>query len=194
MTRAEILQILAILKAAFPHSYKNMGKRDIEALVNLWLRQFATEDPQIVSAAVDSLIATRKEGYSPTIGEIKEQIYLLQNHSGIDEAAAWHLVSQACRNGLYGYREEFNKLPPEVQAAVGGPEQLRTWAAMESETVESVVASNFRKSFRTTQERRKQLAMYPDSVRAMLSGVVDQLQIGVRTDCGTFPEATHPGS
>lgn len=175
MNREQVIQILSTLKAAFPHSFQKMCRSDVEAMINLWLRQFANEDAKIMSAAVDSLIATRTVGYSPTVGEIKEQIHRLRVGEQPSEADAWALVERACRNGLYHSEEEFERLPPEVQRAVGSPEQLRAWAQMDSETVNSVIASNFRKSYAAAQERAKHAAALPANVREMLSAVSEHL-------------------
>lgn len=175
MNREEVIQTLMILKAAYPGSFQNVTKADGKATIELWLRQFASDDPKIVGAAIDNLIASRTVGYSPTIGEIKEQMHKLKNADGMTDAEAWYLVEKACRRGLYNSREEFEKLPPDVQAAVGGPEQLKAWAMMDAETVNSVVASNFRKTFRTVQQREKEKAMMPESVKQYMSGVADQL-------------------
>lgn len=205
MNRAEVLQTLAILKAAYPHSFqvggKPMPRRDAEAMVSLWERQFADEDPSAVMAAVDGMIATRTAGFSPTIGEIKDQMHRLRAAEGITEAKAWAMVQKACRRGLYNAREEFEKLPPDVQAAVGGPEQIRAWAVMDEETVSSVVASNFRRSFRTIKEREKEMALYPPTVKEYVLGMADKMKLGdggaddgLNTfDSGAFavlPEAT----
>ena len=102
----------------------------------------------------------------------------LKRSNDLDELAAWALVSKACRNGLYGYREEFAKLPPDVQAAVGAPEQLRAWAMMDTEAVESVIASNFQRNYRTTKARQKELDKLPADVRKMISGIADHFMIG----------------
>ena len=177
MTEEETLKILAVLKVAYPHSFQKMSKSDGWALVRLWQTQFASFPYEIVNAAIHSLIATRTVGYSPTIGEVKEQI---QNHKaskGLSDQEAWMLVSKACANGFYHSREEFEKLPPDVQKAVGGPEQLKAWSLMDEETVGSVVASNFMRTYRTTQERQKQMEMVPTEVREVLSGVAKNLSI-----------------
>lgn len=178
MNRKEVTQILSVLKAAYPHSFKDMTKLDGEALVNLWTRQFAEEDPAAVGAAVNALISTRTTGYSPTIGEIKDQLHRLRTVDGLNDAQAWHLVEKACRRGLYNAQEEFDKLPPNVQTAVGGPEQLKAWAMMESDTVNSVIASNFRRTYRTVQEREKEKALMPPEVRAFVAGVADKMKLG----------------
>lgn len=178
MTREDTVRLLSTLKASYPHSFKDVTKIDAEAMIEVWSRLFAGDPKEEVFAAVDALLSSRTVGYSPTIGEVKEQMQKLKHHDELDELAAWALVSKACRNGLYGYREEFAKLPPEVQKAVGAPEQLRAWAMMDTDSVESVVASNFQRNYRTTQARQKELEKLPENVRNMISGIADKLMIG----------------
>lgn len=177
MNNSETKQILSILRAAYPHSFKDLTRADAETMIALWERQFAEEDARAVTAAVESLIATRTAGYTPTIGEVKEQMHRLRTSEELDAASAWALVSKACANGIYGYRKEFEKLPPIVQTAVGAPEQLREWAMMDAEVVQSVIASNFQKTYRITQQRQKELTMLPADIRRMINGTADRLAL-----------------
>ena len=178
MNNTETKMILSVIKAAYPHSFKDMTRRDADAMVSLWERSFADVPYDMVNAAVAALIVTRTAGYSPTVGEVKEQISKLSSVNELSEIEAWALVSKACANGLYGYRKEFAKLPPEVQRAVGSAEQLRDWAMMDAETVQSVVASNFMRNYRTRLARDKELAMLPPDVRNLISGTVERLKLG----------------
>lgn len=177
MNREQVIQALAILKAAYPHSFQKLTKSEAETMIALWERQFEAEDPKAVSAAIDNLIASRTTGYTPTIGEIKEQIHKLRSSEQMNDAQAWFLVEKACQRGLYNSKEEFEKLPPDVQAAVGGPEQLRAWAMMDAETVNSVVASNFRKTYRTVKEREKEKALMPPAVKGFISGIAETMTL-----------------
>ena len=184
MDRNETVKILTVLKAAYPHSFKDLPRRDAEAMIDLWQKMFETEPYTNVNAAVSALIATRKEGFTPTIGEVKERLaFAKEQASGaLSEQAAWALVEKACRNGLYGYQKEFEKLPAEVQRAVGAPEQLRAWAMMDSEVVNSVVSSNFMRNYRTQKQREKECAMLPPSVLEAISLVGNNLKmIGEKT-------------
>ncbi len=133
MNRKETQGVLALLRAAYPNFYKGQTKEDLLAVVNLWQIQFADFACEDVLRAVHALIATRTEGYPPTIGAVKGQAAKLTEKSSLSEAEAWAMVSRAARNGLYRCREEYDKLPPAVQKAVGDAEQLRTWAAMDEE-------------------------------------------------------------
>ena len=177
MDRNETSKILSALKAAYPHSFKDLTKRDADAILDLWAAMFAEEPYAAVSAAVYALIATRKDGYSPTVGEVKERLEMLKSGDDLPEQSAWALVSKACRNGLYGYKKEFDKLPPDVQRAVGAPEQLRAWARMDAETVESVVASNFMRNYKAQKTREKENAKLPPEIRNMIGGVAQELKL-----------------
>ena len=177
MDRTQTILILSVLKAAYPHAFRDMSKADGEAMINLWAAMFTEESYEEVNAAVGALISTRTAGYSPTVGEVKEQIRKLHHHADIDENGAWVLVSRACRNGSYHSKEEFAKLPPEVQRTVGSPEQLKQWAAMDADTVESVIASNFKKAFRVQSERAAEVSKLPPQIRQMIGGFADNLKM-----------------
>lgn len=177
MDRTQTIKILAVLKSAYPHAFQNMTKTDGEAMLNLWMSMFTEESYEEVNAAIGALIATRTVGFSPTIGEVKEQLRKLHHHSDIDENAAWVLVSRACRNSSYHSVEEFNKLPPEVQRTVGSPEQLKQWAGMDADVVESVVASNFKKAFRVQAERAAEISKLPPQIRQQMLGIADSMKM-----------------
>lgn len=72
MTKTETAQILAILKAAYPNSYKNLTADDAAATVNVWAAQFAKMPVGVVMIAVNKLISTNT--FPPTIKEVKERI------------------------------------------------------------------------------------------------------------------------
>ena len=177
MTADETIKILATLKAAYPHSFKDLTKRDAEAMIDLWTMMFSAESYAEVNAAIGALISTRTVGFSPTVGEVKEKLQSLKASNILPEQEAWALVSKACSNGLYGYKKEFAKLPPEVQRAVGAPEQLREWAKMDADTVQSVVASNFMRNYRTQQARDKERAMLPPEIQTMIGGLSDSMKL-----------------
>lgn len=168
MNLAQTKLVLGTLYAAFPAFYRGMKPEATDGISKLWQEMFADDPYDLVAAAVKALIATKVEGYPPTIGAVKEQIVKLTMTTGITEQQAWALVSKACENGYYNYQKEFDKLPPEVQRAVGRPEQLKEWSTMSADTVQSVVASNFMRSFRASQTRQKELAMIPEDVRSIL--------------------------
>ena len=72
MTQKEATQILAILKAAYPNSYRGMSKEEAIGTVNVWATQFMSIPAPIVMIAVNKLISTNT--FPPSIGEVKERI------------------------------------------------------------------------------------------------------------------------
>ena len=72
MTREETIKILAILKAAYPASYKGMTKQEATGTIAVWAAQFAGTPATVVMIAIQKLIATNT--FPPTISEVKSKI------------------------------------------------------------------------------------------------------------------------
>lgn len=72
MTREETTKILAILKAAYPNSYKNMSQQEALGTVAVWHMQFADMPPDIVLMAVQKCISTSP--FPPSVSEVKKKL------------------------------------------------------------------------------------------------------------------------
>ena len=72
MNKKEALQILAILKAAYPSSYNGMTKEEASGTVAVWCMQFADLPAEVVMMAIHKLISTNK--FPPSIAEVKDKI------------------------------------------------------------------------------------------------------------------------
>lgn len=169
MTMQETGIIMDILVTAYPRFYA--GNVDMRNAIRLWAEMFANNDVALVAAAVKSVIESDEKGFPPTIGQVKAKMRLLTSGNELTEADVWGMVAKALRNGIYGSAEEFAKFPPTVKRIVGSAEQLREWATMDSETVHSVVASNFQRSYRAISAREREIAKLPSDVKALLGDV-----------------------
>ena len=169
MTRDDVIKIMSVLRGAYPHFYRDISKQEAYDTINLWTDMFSNDDASIVSAAVKSLIDGDDKGFPPTIGQVKAKMRLLVGSDELTEAEAWNLVSKAVKNGLYGAVEEFEKLHPAVKRIVRSPSQLRDWAYMDSDTLHSVVASNFQRSYKVVATREKEIAALPDDVKKLIN-------------------------
>lgn len=168
MTREETIKVLAVLKAAYPAFYRGMKADELNGIVNLWASQFEGDDYKTVGAAVQAHIATDTKGYPPHIGAIKEAIRKITQPDEMSEMEAWGYVASALRNSGYNSVTEFDKLPPVVRRIVGSPSQLREWAMMDSDTVQSVVQSNFMRSYRVRAQSEREYLALPESVRELM--------------------------
>ena len=176
MTVEEVGKMLDLLEAEYPRSFARLNEKQRALKMSLWVREFENDEERLVYAAVRLLLRDDRE-FAPNIGQIREKMRMLTAPEELSEADAWAMVSRACRNGIYGYEQEFRKLPEEVRRAVGAPEQLKEWATMDVETVQSVVASNFRRSYRVQQARQKELATIPPALREALRGISERMRL-----------------
>lgn len=168
MDREETLKIMAVLRGAYPGFYRGMTAADAKGIVALWQEMFSAEPYQLVAAAVKALIASDPKGYPPHIGAVKEQVRHISQPEEMTEAEAWAIVSKALKRSTYNSQEEFAGLPPMLQRLVGSSNQLRDWALMDSSTVQSVVASNFQRSYKVRSAQKQALDKLPPEVLAAL--------------------------
>lgn len=70
-------------------------------------------------------------------------------------------------NSIYNSQEEFSKLPPLVQKAVGSPNVLRLWAADGSYS-EQVASSNFMRSYRNEAKKQEEYEKLPADMQQMI--------------------------
>ena len=176
MTREDTIKILSVLRGAYPAFYRDITKQEAESTIALWESMFDEEPYELVAAAVKAFISGDGKGFPPAIGQIKERIRLITTPEEMTEQEAWALVSKALRNSTYGSEEEFAKLPPEVKSVVHDPGQLKQWAMSPADEVETVIASNFMRSFRAKQKATKEYLALPTEVKRLM------ISAGYRSD------------
>lgn len=172
MTIQETKKIMAVLQVAFPSYYRGLSKEDALAAVNLWTEMFASDDYPAVAAAVKALIATQTAGYPPTIGAVKEKLAALREPERMTAQEAWALAAKAAAGDL-----AWDKLPPMVQRAIGSPNILRDWGMIDIDTFNTVIYSQFLKAYGAYDKREQELAVLPETVRALVAGPAERLAL-----------------
>ena len=114
MTNDEAIKILAVLTAAYPHSYKSMTPEEANGVVAVWSLQFADVPADIVFMAVNMAISSCK--FPPSISEVKEKLknlfwesytLLMQNSEPLDEP-----MRKECQR-IYDHTRDFKMGKPE---------------------------------------------------------------------------------
>lgn len=164
MTRKETQDILMSMQAAYP----NYKVPDKTIAVNTWLEMLSEYSYGQVSAALKVYITTDTSGFAPSIGQLIEKMRVISAPDELSEMEAWSLVSRALRNGYYGAEQEFEKLPPLVQKAVGAPSQLRNWSQTDNESVENVIQSNFMRTYRAVVGREREMSKMPQEIKKIM--------------------------
>ena len=175
MNKRETGMVMAILQAAFPAYYRGLSQDEAISAVKLWTEMFADDDVADVLTATKALIATQVEGYPPTIGKVKDKLFAMKCPDKITEFEAWGMVSKAVRNSIYHSDEEFEKLPEIIRRIVGTPNLLREWAMVEIDSLESVVASNFMRSYRARAQSEREYQQLPESLRQNVKGLTEHI-------------------
>lgn len=164
MTREETVEIIHIICDCYP----NFKPEDLSRTIDAWQVMLEEYSCEQVAVALKAYITSNTSGFAPSVGEIVAKIQLVSQPQELDGMAAWGLVSKALRNGTYGAVEEFNKLPPLVRQAVGIPDNLKNWATSDYQTIETVIQSNFLRTYETVVKRANEINRMPDNIKSLI--------------------------
>ena len=164
MNKTEASQIIELIGSL----YTNYNPVNMELAVVGWSSIFADIPYKAVQAALFSY-TRENEKFPPTPGQIYS---LLQNVTTTDptEAEAWNMVLAAIKRSTYFAQEEYDKLPEDIQKAIGSPEYLRS-LAMTDDPNWSVESSNFYRNYRVIKERKRQTENLPDGARSYIEAM-----------------------
>lgn len=164
MTEEQVGKLLMTIQAYYP----NYNPPDKKVTLNAWYIMLAEYPEELVLQALRACIATNTSGFAPDVGQIMSKIQTISQPQEFDGMTAWGLVSKALRNGTYGAVEEFNKLPPLVKQAVGMPDNLKNWATSDYQTIETVIQSNFLRTYETVVKRANEINRMPGNIKSLI--------------------------
>ena len=167
MTKNEVIKLLMTIQTFYP----NYQVENKEFTINAWYSIVGDCDYKPMEKALQAYITTDTSGFAPSIGQLLDKLHAIQNPQELNEMEAWSLVSKALRNGYYGAVEEFNNLPPLVQKAVGSPDNLRNWSQTDAKAIETVIQSNFMRSYAAIVKREYEIKKMPADVRTLIENV-----------------------
>lgn len=164
MTRDDARKLLLAIQTAYPN-YKPSNK---EAAIELWAS--VMEDIPLNQAllALKSYIRTDQSGFAPAIGQLIGMINMVEHPQTMTASEAWALVLKAVQNGLYGCQEEFDRLPTDIQRAVGSAGQIRAWAFCDEEYLGTVAKGSFERTYNAISAKSEKISMLPPNLRAAL--------------------------
>lgn len=160
----EARKIIAVMMVSYP----NFKPIDTEFMATTWADMLAEYTYEQVDMALRCYITSDKSGFAPSIGQIVDKIKTVSEPQQLNELEAWGLVDKAIRNSGYHAEEEFAKLPPIIQKAVGSPSQLRNWGMTDIDSIETVAQSNFMRTYRAVAKREDEISRMPLQIRQMI--------------------------
>ena len=156
MNKKETAQIIATLKEYYP---KDFASTDLVTKVEAWYLVLKDYDYYTIQNAVISFVA------KDTKGQLIEQANNIIKEQEKTELEAWEMVYKAICNSAYNSVEEFNKLPVEIQRAVGSADMLKSWSQLDIEQVQTVIQSNVMRSYKVASKQKKEYDVLPENVK-----------------------------
>ena len=164
MTVNDARKIIAVMLVSYP----NFKPIDTELMATTWADMLNEYSYEQVNVALKCYITTDTSGFAPSIGQLIDKLKTVEQPQELNELQAWGLVRKAINNSGYHSEEEFAKLPPLVQKAVGTPGQLKQWGMSDIESIETVAQSNFMRTYRAVAKREDEVSRMPIEIRHLI--------------------------
>jgi hypothetical protein len=163
MTREQFSILVKGMKAIYSDP-KFISDKDA---FDVWYTFFADDDYMVVQGAIQKYMANNE--FPPTVAGIRKYVTQLTTpEDDMSEQYAWALVYKAICNANYGAQKEFEKLPEVCRKSVGSPDNLREWAMLNASEVNTVIHSNFLRSFKSAKKSQDELASLPCQMREQI--------------------------
>lgn len=166
MTRDETKELLMTINAVYPNF--RVKPEQMTFTINAWQALLEEYPADAVNAALQVYIKTDNNGFAPSVSQIIGAMQNVRHHEELTEGEAWAMVKKAIGDSGYHAQERFDELPPIVQKAVGNPSMLRQWGMCESDEVNTVIMSNFQRSYKAELSRKE----FNDSIAPELADII----------------------
>lgn len=169
MTKDEFGVIIAAMRAYWPMRADSICP-DV-ASKRAWFGSLADVEYKACERAIQEL--SQVAVFPPTIAEIRSTVAKQRAPKSMlmTAAEAWALVEKAVRRSTYYAAEEFAKLPPVVQRAVGSSDVLKSWAGSESPADMGVHEATFKRSYGAIAESTMKERQLSPTLHAAIEGV-----------------------
>lgn len=177
MTREQFAVIVKGLKAVYsaPSFIPDKDAFDV------WYQLLKDIPYSELSIATQTYMATQRE--VPTIADLRLEVVNIRTkaknggQSMLTESEAWGLVKKALSNSIYGYNEEYAKLPPVIQRAMVSARNLHDIASSDDVNMD-VQESLFYRRYRSELTREFDEDVVPESIRVknLISETIAKVQ------------------
>lgn len=177
MNRLAVKKLVTVIIATYPGYFRNYTVTDIDNMVNAWERVLNDVEYADADKGLTIFLRSDTKGFPPSPGQVLNCIFKAKPPQHPEALEAWALVSEAISHSIYNSNEEFNALPELVRKVIRYPNQLRQWAVMDVETVQSVVQSNFLRSYTAALNGQSEIDKLPGRMREGLEEKAPQAQL-----------------
>lgn len=168
MERESVKKLLMTMAVTF-NNFK-IADDNLSFTINAWheiLKDYEEED---ITMAYKTYIATNNSGFAPSVSQLIGFINMPAELAAANVSEAWAKVRVAIGKSAYNSLEEYNKLDPAIQKAVGSAQQLYYWA-IDDNFNDSVVMSIFAKNYQAILKRESDERKLPIEARQRLEKI-----------------------
>ena len=171
MTKDETKKLLMMIEAAYPQS-KFENPAETIAAWHFLLEEYSAN---VVMAAFQIYVKTNNTGFAPSVSQIIGCMHKPSEVEQLSEGEAWNMVKRAIQDSAYHSKERFNELPPIIQRCVGSANMLFQWGQTDSDTVNTVIMSNFQRTYRAVLSKQDFNNKVPEQIADVVKGLADKL-------------------
>lgn len=166
MNRIETASLVTIIQESYPNYYKGYTDKQTQTMIDIWSEVLNDVPFNQAKKALFNFLKTSNTDFPPTAGKIRRQAVDDMTRGKVDDAMqAWNTTRKAIQNSAWS-DDAFESLPPLCREVVGSADTLRQWGQMQSETVGSVIMSQFIKAYNGRVEKH---------MNQILVGATDQI-------------------
>lgn len=169
MTREEVKKLIMIIQATYP----NWNIKNKQETLDAWDLFLADYEFNTMMMALKTYITSADSGFAPSVSQLISMARKPKELTQADEGAIWREIRPCIRRGIYHAEEDFEKLSPMAKKVVGQPSQLREWAMLESEVIDSVIQSNMKSRIKDIQRRDLEISAMPIEIQAMIQNTIE---------------------
>lgn len=171
MTVEETKKLLVTINALYP----NWKVENPEATTQAWSWALADYPADGVNGALQIYLKTDNTGFAPSVSQLIGAMHKPTENDQLSEGEAWAMVKRAIQDGNYHAAERFDELPPLVQRAVGGVGMIRQWAQTDSDEVNTIVMSNFQRTYRAILSKQDFNNKVPPQISDLVKGITEKV-------------------
>lgn len=153
MERDDVKKMVGYMMGAYPGYYSRLQSSAVENQINVWTDIFKDYPVRDVAVGLKAYISAVPGGFPPSPGDIIEFMNRGKNPGNRAAIEAWNLVRKAVNRPRDQLQAAFDILPEPVKIVVGSPDTLMAWGNVNIEEFETVIQSNFLRSYDATIKR-----------------------------------------
>jgi len=153
MTRDETKVLLLRMAALYP----NFKPSNLALVVDSWYSVLKDKDVQMMDDALTVYANTDTSGFAPSIGQLNALI-AKASVAELDEGEIRDYLIRASRNANYGASDEFDRLPEDLQRAVGSSSVIQEWGMMDQTALNFAFDKVIKSYQRGLEDKRSRFA------------------------------------